>query len=866
MKRYILLFFVALFAATTAIHAQTSMTDEQVMQQIMKEHEKGSTQQQIVTKLMQSGVDINQIRRVRAKYERMQREQGLGTVKDDNQTQKTDDRTRKYNAKERRDMEKYKDQNKYSDYRREDGTRVVTRHTYDDDDLEYLEMEDEMNDWMPIDTIAMFEKMMREKELEKKQRRKIYGHDLFNNMELTFEPNMNIATPADYRLGPGDAVYIEIYGASQKTIESTVSPDGTVTIEGYGPVSVAGMTVSQANAQLRSKLGSRYQSSNIRLTVGQTRTIIVNVAGEVRYPGTYTLSAFSTVFNALYMAGGITDIGTLRNVKVYRGGKLISVVDIYDFIQNGKHSGNVRLADNDMIVIDAYDCLVNLTGKVKRPMYYEMKKNESLASLLKYAGGFTGDAYKKSIRLIRKNGKEYSVFNVGEFDFASFHVSDEDSVFVDSIIPRYENMVELKGAVFRPGMYQVGGDVTSVRTLLEMADGLKEEAFTDHAVMHRMREDRTLEVIPVDIDGIMNGRVADIPLKPNDVLFVPTKQSMMEEQTITIHGEVFFPGKYKYAANQTIEDFILQAGGLKETASMMKVDVSRRIMNPKATEVDSIIAHNYSFTIKEGFVVDGEAGFTLQPFDQVYVRRSPGSFEQQNVEVVGEVLFEGSYALSTRTPRLSDLIRACGGVTDRAYIKGAKIMRKYNEAEIERLKEIQDKAREQAELNLQELIAKSGNASMANMRNDRQLEKYKIDESYPVGIELDKALDKPGSDFDIVLREGDKLIVPEYNGTVKVNGEVMNANTVAYREGKSVSYYIDQAGGFSSNAKKSQTYIIYMNGNMAKVGHNAKVMPGCEIVVPAKAATRRTMAETMSIATSAGSLAAVIATIANLLK
>ena len=372
--------------------------------------------------------------------------------------------------------------------------------------------------------------------------------------------------------------------------------------------------------------------------------------------------------------------------------------------------------------------------------------------------------------------------------------------------------------------------------------------------------------VPVDIDGIRNGRVADIPLKPNDVLFVPTKQSMMDEQTITIHGEVFFPGKYKYAANQTIEDFILQAGGLKETASMMKVDVSRRIMNPKATEVDSIIAHNYSFTIKEGFVVDGEAGFTLQPFDQVYVRRSPGSFEQQNVEVVGEVLFEGSYALSRRTPRLSDLIRACGGVTDRAYIKGAKIMRKYNEAEIERLKEIQDKAREQAELNLQELIAKSGNASMANMRNDRQLAKYKIDESYPVGIELDKALDKPGSDFDIVLREGDKLIVPEYNGTVKVNGEVMNANTVAYREGKSVSYYIDQAGGFSSNAKKSQTYIIYMNGNMAKVGHNAKVMPGCEIVVPAKAATRRTMAETMSIATSAGSLAAVIATIANLLK
>ena len=864
MKKYILLLLVAIFAASN-VQAQSNMSDDQVLQQIIKEHERGSSQQQIVTKLMQNGVDISQIRRVKAKYERLQKEQGLGTVQDDDNKIKVDDRTRKYNAKERRDLEKYKDENKFSDYRREDGTRVITRHTYDDQDEDFLLMEEEMNDWMPIDTVAMYEKLMRDLERENKKR-KVYGHDIFNNKELTFEPNMNIATPADYRLGPGDAVFIDIYGASQKTIQSTVSPDGTVTIEGFGPVSVAGMTVSQANAHIRSRLGARYSSSKIKLTVGQTRTIIVNVAGEVRNPGTFTVSAFSTVFNALYMAGGITDIGTLRNIKVYRGGKLISVVDIYDFIQNGKHTGNVRLADNDMIVVDAYDCLVNLTGKVKRPMYYEMKKNESVASLLKYAGGFTGDAYKKSVRLIRKNGKEYSVFNVGEFDMASFHVSDEDSVYVDSIIPRYDNMVELKGAVFRPGMYQVGGDINSVRTLLEMADGLKEEAFTAHAVMHRMKEDRTLEVIPVDVEGIMSGRIADIPLKPNDKLFIPTKQSMMEEQTVTIHGEVYFPGKYKYASNQTLEDFILQAGGLTENASTMKVDVSRRVNNPAATETDSIIAHNYSFTLKEGFVIDGETGFTLQPFDEVYVRKSPGSYKQQNVEVEGEVLFAGVYALSTRTPRLSDLIKACGGITDRAYIKGAKIVRKYTQMELERQQEIKDKAREQAEINLQELMAKSGNANMANMKNTEQLSKYNIQDTYPVGIELEKALAKPGSDYDIVLREGDKLIVPEYNGTVKINGEVMNANTVAYREGKGVSYYIDQAGGFSSKAKKSQTYIIYMNGNMAKVGHNAKVLPGCEIVVPAKSANRRTMAETMSIATSAGSLAAVIATIANILK
>lgn len=548
-------------------------------------------------------------------------------------------------------------------------------------------MQDELNTFIP-DTTAMLEKLLAEK-----RKKKVFGRDIFNNKDLTFEPNMNIATPQNYILGPGDAVYIDIYGASQKTIESTVSPDGEVTIEGFGPVQVSGLTVAQANARLRSTLGARYSSSKIKLTVGQTRSIMINVMGEVKNPGTYTLPAFATVFHALYMAGGTNDIGTMRNIKVYRNNRLVSVVDIYDYILNGKLTGNVRLADNDVISVGPYDCLVNITGKVKRPMYYEMKRNESVGTLLKYAGGFTGDAYKKSVRIVRKTGREYSVYNVDEFDMSAFHLADEDSVSVDSILPRFSNMVEVKGAVFRPGMYQVGGDINSVKTLIEHADGLREEAFTARAVMHRMKKDRTLEVVPVDVEGILDGTVPDIPIQNNDVLFIPTKQEMMEEQTITIHGEVQYPGIYRYADNETLEDFVLQAGGLKQTASTVKVDVSRRIVNPKALTTDSVIARTYTFALKDGFVIDGTPGFKLMPFDEVYVRKSPGYYKQQNVVVEGEVMFSGTYTLSKKNQRLSDLIKSAGGVNDRGYIAGARLERKVNESERARMEAVLKKLR-----------------------------------------------------------------------------------------------------------------------------------------------------------------------------
>lgn len=856
MKKYIILFLFALLLPCYAT-AQSSMTDEQILKFVMKENAEGTSQAQIVTKLMQKGVTIEQIRRVKDKYERQAKNKGLGTVSSKD-TEEDNGRQRKNNGK--KGSSKNDDDEESPQYRIKD-TREKKKSkskevVYDETNEDWLMMQDELNTFIP-DTTAMLEKLLAEK-----RKKKVFGRDIFNNKDLTFEPNMNIATPQNYILGPGDAVYIDIYGASQKTIESTVSPDGEVTIEGFGPVQVSGLTVAQANARLRSTLGARYSSSKIKLTVGQTRSIMINVMGEVKNPGTYTLPAFATVFHALYMAGGTNDIGTMRNIKVYRNNRLVSVVDIYDYILNGKLTGNVRLADNDVISVGPYDCLVNITGKVKRPMYYEMKRNESVGTLLKYAGGFTGDAYKKSVRIVRKTGREYSVYNVDEFDMSAFHLADEDSVSVDSILPRFSNMVEVKGAVFRPGMYQVGGDINSVKTLIEHADGLREEAFTARAVMHRMKKDHTLEVVPVDVEGILDGTVPDIPIQNNDVLFIPTKQEMMEEQTITIHGEVQYPGIYRYADNETLEDFVLQAGGLKQTASTVKVDVSRRIVNPKALTTDSVIARTYTFALKDGFVIDGTPGFKLMPFDEVYVRKSPGYYKQQNVVVEGEVMFSGTYTLSKKNQRLSDLIKSAGGVNDRGYVAGARLERKVNESERARMEAVLKKAKEEAEQ--MEIEAAKENKKI-DLKDSEKIKKFEIPEFYSVGIELDKALANPGCDADIVLREGDKIIVPQYNGTVKINGAVMYPNTVGFQKGKKAKYYINQAGGFSEKAKKSQTYIVYMNGTIAKVSQNAKPKPGCEIVVPEKEINKMTIAEKMTIGTSVASIATMIATLANIL-
>jgi protein involved in polysaccharide export with SLBB domain len=843
MKRIATLIF-SLMLTTAASWAQSGMTDNQVMDYVIEQNAKGVSRQQIVTQLMQRGVTIDQIRRIQKKYQKQIKNGTLGGQDITAGSKDVKNRLREANG-EKREEQKAKDKKNASQFRLKDTKpkNQTQRHTYDETDKEYVEMDEAMDFMMP-------DSLKYNLEEEKEPKRKIFGHDVFNNKNLTFESSMNLATPQNYRLGPGDAVNVDIWGASQESITETISPDGTITIEDIGVIQLGGLSVSQAKAKLRRELGPRYQNSKIELTLGQTRTITVSVMGEVKTPGTYTMSAFATVYNALYMAGGPNDIGTLRNVKVFRNGRLLSNVDVYDFLLNGKLTGDVRLQDNDVITVSPYEALVNITGKVKRPMFYEMKKTESAATLLRYAGGFTGDAYTKAIRINRKAGPQYSVFSVGEFDLADFKLMDEDSVSVDSTLNRYQNMVEIKGAIFRPGMYHVGGQITTVKALVEAAYGLTENAIGQHAVMHRMKADRTLKMQSLDITGILEGTVPDVELKNEDVIFIASREEEKLDQTITIHGEVNYPGVYRYASDETVEDLVLQAGGLTNAASLAKVDVSRRIVEPEATEAGDTLAFTYSFTLNPDFTIpQGEQPFTLQPYDEVYIRRSPNYNEQQNITIEGEVQFAGNYTLSSNGERLSEVIKHAGGLTRRAYPEGAKLLRRMTQEE-------------------QELMATMLRTAQRNSGRDSiDVSKLVTMTTYPVAIELDKALANPRSDDDPILREGDRIVVPRFTSTVSINGEVLYPNTVRFKEGKDANYYIDLAGGATSSGKKSKTIIIYMNGMVAKADRKHKPAPGCQIVVPTKARRHgMTLPEILSIGSSTASIATMIATIANLTK
>lgn len=834
-----LLIFTLIWGCAFNVWAQTGMTDNQVMQYMIKETERGTPRQEIVTSLIERGVSIEQIRRIKKKYEKQNDGSVIGAR--DISGSKGKNRLRSNNGDKKEELK--------GSYQRKQERKEIDKSSLSEKQRKKLEREekseymDEMDELLP-DSLDQWDfpedDFYKEKDKEKKI--KIFGHNIFNNRKLSFEPNMNIATPQDYRLGPGDEVYIDIWGASQERFESTVSPEGTINIESYGPVQVDGLTVAQANQRLRNSLGARYAGSRIKLTVGQTKTITVDVMGEVKVPGTYTLSAFSTVFNALYMAGGINEIGTLRNIKIFRKGRQISTCDVYDYILNGNMKGNVRLSADDVIVVGPYDCLVNITGKVKRPMYYEMKSKESIGTLIKYAGGFTGDAYQGSINLIRKSGGMLSVYSIDDFERNSFQVADGDSVSVDSTLQRYRNMVEIKGAVNRPGMFQVDGNITTIRQLIEAAGGLTEDAFTARGTIHRRKADRTLEVIAVDIAGIMNHSVADIALKNEDVFFVPSQKLMQEERILTINGEVNYPGEYEFAENTTIEDFILQAGGLKDAASMVKVDISRRMRNQDATRSSSQVAESFSLSLKDGFVIDGTPGFILQPFDEVFVRRSPGYIEQQHVKVEGEIAFAGSYVLTNKGMRLSDLVKAAGGITKEAYALGAHLERTLTPAE---------KVKQQTLLK----FAVSGDS--VDMR------KLDLGDTQRVGINLEEALKNPGSNqWDIVLRDGDRLVIPQYNNTVSINGQVMYPNTVAYRDKAKLSYYIEQAGGYGQRAKSKRVFAVNMNGTVTRIRSAKDITPGCTILVPSKQRRKgMSFGEILSLGTMTATLGTVIATL-----
>lgn len=682
----------------------------------------------------------------------------------------------------------------------------------------------------------------------------VFGRNIFTNDNLTFAPSTNLPTPEDYRLGPGDEVIIDIWGNNQATIRQTISPDGTINIPDIGLVSLNGMTIRQADSYMKRKLGQIYSvdgedaKSEIKLTLGNIRTIQVNLMGEVAVPGTYYLSSLSNLYHALYRAGGVSDLGSLRDIQLVRKGKKVASVDVYDFIMNGKTPDNINLEEGDIIVVPAYARLVEVAGNVKRPMTYELRDGETVANLLDYAGGFSGNAYKENVRVVRQNGKEYQVYTVDAPDYASFVLEDGDELTVGQILDRYANRIEVKGAVYRPGIYQLGNGVSTVSQLIAKADGLKGDAFTNRALIHREREDLTLEVISVDVKGILNGTAADIELQKNDVLYIPSIHDLSDIGDITVEGEVARPGAFVFADNTTLEDAIMMAGGLLESASTVKIDVTRRIKDASSTSQSENIAEVFTFSFKDGYVLDGEPGFVLQPYDYIYVRRSPSYTEQISVEVRGEVVFPGTYNISRRTERLSDVIAKAGGINQWAYVKGARLSRKMDEEE---------KARLQSTLEV-----------MDSAKDSIDVSTLATAERYYVGIDMEAALAKPGSDVDLVLREGDVLIVPQYNNTVKISGNVLYPNTVTYRPDMTVNDFVTMAGGYGFRSKKNKAYIIYMNGTVSRARRYSKgvVEPGCEIVVPKKRERKGALQEVLGVATTASSLATMMATIGNLLK
>lgn len=829
LKRALSLFLLVFALSGTAFAQQQSMSDQQVLEYVKSGMQQGKDQRQIATELARRGVTQEQAQRVKKLYE-----------------QQMEESKEKEKETEKQSQSRLRNKNEESEYIQKDFyfDRQDSKSTS-------IPMDANGNRYSPNVTDSIFMEM-----LPVNLENRVYGRDIFNTRNLTFEPSINLATPPNYRLGPGDEVIIDIWGTNQATIRDNISPDGYISIEDLGLVYLNGMTVTEANNYLRKELNKIYTgidsenpSSQIKVTLGNSRTIQVNVMGEVLQPGTYALSSFSTVFHALYRAGGVSDIGSLRDIQVVRNGKNIATVDVYDFIMKGKINDDIRLQEGDVIIVPPYEAIVKIEGNVKRPMKYEMKNNENMAMLLKYAGGFSGDAYTRSLRVIRQNGKEYQVYTIDDMDYSVFQLKDGDVVTAEAILDRFENKLEIKGAVYRPGIYQFGGTLNTVRQLVEKADGLMGDAFTGRAVLHRERDNLTREVIQVDIKGIIDGVKPDIPLQRNDILYIPSIHDLEDLGSITVFGEVARPGEFVYADNTTLEDIIIQAGGLKESASTVRVDVSRRIKNDKSTEVASTIGEMFSFALKDGFVIDGEPGFTLEPYDQVYVRRSPGYQEQVNVEVDGEILYGGTYSLTNKSERLSDLIKKAGGTTQFAYVRGAKLIRKANDEELKRMGDVLKMMKREMDVTNTDSL------------------KLDLDSIFSVGIDLEKALKYPGSNADIVLREGDKLLVPEFNNTVKINGAVMYPNTVSFTEGKNVKYYLSQAGGFANNARKRKAFIVYMNGQVAEVKGSGRNMvePGCEIIVPSKTKNKN-VSNALAIASSVGSLGMMIATIANLMK
>jgi protein involved in polysaccharide export with SLBB domain len=677
---------------------------------------------------------------------------------------------------------------------------------------------------------ALSDSLKRAKQQLKEQ---IFGYQLFTSDQVNFEPAVNIATPKDYQLGPGDEIIIDIWGAAQMNYQLQVTPDGMINIQNVGPINVNGLTIDEASNRLQSRLGDIYSGLNppneqnkdtyMQLSLGQVRSINVTVLGEANVPGTYTLSSLSTVFNALYASGGPNTSGSFRKINVIRGDETVATFDLYDLLIYGNQSQNIRLRSQDIIQIQPYQNRVEIEGEVKRPGIYELVGNETMQDLLVYAGDFTDKAYTNRIKVIGNTPKQRRIADVKKGHFDDYILNNGDSITVGKILDRFTNKVEIEGAVFRPGEYALN-DTTSLYSLIQRADGLMGDAFMQRGLVYRTKDDYSMRTISFSLRELMkNPQVNNIALKKDDVVRINSIYDLREEYTVGIKGPVQSPDEYEYAENMTLEDLIYMADGFKESATPYRIEVARRIrdMDNKSTN-QSYIADIKTFNVNEDLSLGQEgANFELQPFDQVYVRQLPNYEEQKEIHVVGEVQYPGKYAISSREERISDMIERAGGLTPDAYTNGATLFRK---------KEFTQQESQQTLANVE---------GMSEQEQEQQLqEREQQQKSAQVGIELPQVLEDPGSRYDLLLEEGDSLFIPQKLQTVTVEGGVFYPTTIRYESGRSFSDYVTAAGGFNDLARKKKAYIIYANGDVDRTKkflffkNHPPVEPGATIVIP----------------------------------
>ena len=691
----------------------------------------------------------------------------------------------------------------------------------------------------------------------------IFGHYIFRTKNLNFVPSYNIPTPENYKLSAGDELIIDLWGAVVKNIAAEISPEGSVYIPDLGPVYVYGQTIAQAEKNLKLQLSKIYSGlvgedadTYLKLSLGKIKSVTVNVIGDVQKPGSYTLPSLSSIASVLYLAGGPNDLGSMRDIRLYRNNSLLATLDVYKYLMNGNFDANVRLEDNDAIMVVPYSNLVSLSGAVKRPMKYEIKDGETLSDLFAYGGGFATDAYLGAVQVDRvkpatvSDGPASETFNVNADEFGTFKLKDGDNVVVRTLDGRFQNKVSIEGTVWRPGSYSLSDTLKTLKDLIICAGGLKEDAYLEKAYILRLGKERNKEQVSFCLKDVVLG-VKNIELMPDDQVRIFDVNALKPDQRVSINGEVNRPGPFEYREGMTLGDIILMAGGITNAATLEKVEIARRISSSSRPEIidnaDDTIAVLLSYNLLKN---PGDTDVELEPFDMVFVRRSIHYKPQEGITITGEVNYPGTYVVEKNTVRLSDVVKRAEGFNKDAYVKGAKLTRVLTKEELERLYLAMDIAKTQA--------------------NDSTVfDLAQIGDRYTIAIDLEKAVANPGSDADVVLRENDIISVPKYNNTVKVSGGVLLPNTVSYNKGMGYKQYINGAGGFLKEAMRGKVYMVHMNGSVATKGSsNFVVLPGTEIVVPMKKEKKgsQALSTIMTAATSVTSLAAMVATIVSVTK